>query len=252
MRAILLLICTLTACASKTTGPAAPTPANFSLVKIADVDPTIIQEIRYFGTHNFLGRKVKGYEAPNCLLTKEAASALALVQADLKPQGYSLKVYDCYRPQRAVNDFVEWAKDPKDQKTKAEFYPRVKKADVFMLGYVASKSGHSRGSTVDLTIVPVPVPKQSEYRDGQKLVDCAAKRNKRFADNTVDMGTGYDCFDLLAHTDAPKISPAAKKNRQLLKGAMEKRGFKNYDQEWWHYTLNNEPFPETYFDEEIK
>jgi len=252
MRALLLLTCILSACASKPPGSTTAAPGNFPLVKLSDVDATIIQEIRYFGSHNFLGRPVKGYSAAQCLLSKEAAAALASVQADLKTQGYSLKVYDCYRPQRAVNDFMAWAKDPKDQKTKAEFYPRVKKADVFMLGYVAEKSGHSRGSTVDLTIVPVPVPKQSEYRDGQKLVDCAAKRNKRFADNTVDMGTGYDCFDMLAHTAVEKITPEAKKNRQLLKTAMEKRNFKNYDQEWWHYTLNSEPFPDTYFDEEIK
>jgi len=246
------LIFWLTACASSSTNPSAPAGGEFPLVKVADVDATILHDIRYFGTHNFLGRKVNGYLAPQCWLTKEAASALALVQADLKEKKLSLKVYDCYRPQRAVNDFVAWAKDLKDQKTKAEFYPRVNKQDAFKLGYIAEKSGHSRGSTVDLTLVSLPAPKQSEYRDGQKLVDCTASRKKRFADNTVDMGTGYDCFDVLSHTAAEKTTADAKRNRQTLKAAMEKRGFKNYEQEWWHFTLASEPFPDTYFDEEVK
>ncbi len=131
---------------------AAEMPAGFVWLK--DVDPTIEQEIRYYGDHNFLGRPVAGYEAPECILTKQAAEALRAVQRELEGSRLSLKVYDCYRPQRAVDDFVAWSKDVADQTMKAEFYPRVDKARVFELGYIAEKSGHTRGSTVDLTIVP--------------------------------------------------------------------------------------------------
>ncbi len=223
-----------------------------SVRALTQYDTSIVQEIRYFGTHNFLGRRVAGYGAPECWLTEPAAKALKAVQEELKLKSLSLKVYDCYRPQRAVNDFVKWAKNVGDQKTKAEFYPRVDKRDAFKLGYIAEKSGHSRGSTVDLTIVPRPTPQQVEYKEGQKLIDCTASKDKRFPDNMIEMGTGYDCFDEMANTENQKISDEATKNRHLLKGLMEKHGFKNYGQEWWHYTLVSEPFPDTYFDEEIK
>lgn len=240
------LMAGLAACASN------PAANEKPFVSIQDVDPSIVVEARYFGDHNFIGRPIKGYLAGKCLLTKEAATALAAVQAELRPQKKSLKVYDCYRPQRAVNDFMEWSKDTADQKMKAEFYPRVDKKDAFKLGYIAEKSGHSRGSTVDLTIIPVPAPKQAEYKPGQKLVDCTASAKKRFKDNTLDMGTGYDCFDSMAATANEKIAVQAKKNRQLLKSVMEKHGFVNYGQEWWHYTLANEPHKDTYFDVEVQ
>jgi len=193
-----------------------------NLVDVKSVDPSIIVEARYAMAHNFIGRPIAGYHAEKCLLTAEAATALGKVQAELKAYGMSLRAYDCYRPQRAVNDFIAWAKDLGDQKMRREFYPRVDKARLFELGYIAEKSGHSRGSTIDLTI------------DG------------------LDMGTRYDYFDELAHTANPNIRPAARRNRLLLKSVMEKFGFRNYDKEWWHFTLANEPFPDTYFDVEVR
>jgi zinc D-Ala-D-Ala dipeptidase len=221
-----------------------------NLVEIRTVDPTIVVEARYATNHNFIGRPIAGYHAEKCFLTPEAANALKNVQTEVRQFGLSLKVYDCYRPQRAVNDFIAWAKDARDQKMKAEFYPRVDKRDAFRLGYIAEKSGHSRGSTVDLTLIPWPAPPEEHYRQGQHLVDCTSPR--RFGDNTLDMGTGYDCFDELAHTANPGVPPLARRNRLLLKSVMEKFGFKNYENEWWHFTLANEPYPNDYFDVEVR
>ncbi len=223
-----------------------------SFVYLQDIDSSIIQEMRYRGDHNFIGRPVMGYESPKCILTKETALALKAVQDELKNYSMSLKVYDCYRPQRAVNHFVEWAKDLNDDHMKKEFYPKVEKAHLFKDGYISEKSGHSRGSTVDLTLVPLPVPKQDDYRNGMKLVQCDSPVEKRFKDNSLDFGTGYDCFDPLSHTANPSIGSHQKRNRLLLKSIMEKNGFKNLDVEWWHYTLRNEPFPNTYFDFLVK
>jgi D-alanyl-D-alanine dipeptidase len=217
-------------------------------VDIKKVIPDVLMDIRYYGPHNFIGEKVDGYMAPKCLMTRQTAEALALVQKDLAPHSLSLKIYDCYRPQRAVNHFVRWAKEIDNTKTKKEFYPTVDKRNLFKDGYIDSKSGHSRGSTVDLTIVPLPAPKQPEYISGQKLAECYLPAAERFADNGIDMGTGFDCFHELSHTANNNISELQKNNRQLLKKLMEKYGFKNYDLEWWHYTLKNEPYPDTYFD----
>ncbi len=160
----------------------------------------------------------------------------------------TLKIYDCYRPQRAVDHFVRWAKEIDNSKTKKEFYPTVDKRNLFRDGYIDSKSGHSRGSTVDLTIVPLPTPTQEKYIPGQKLHECYLPAAKRFGDNSIDMGTGFDCFHELSHTANKSIDQQQKINRLLLKTLMEKHGFKNYDLEWWHYTLKNEPYPDTYFD----
>jgi len=217
-------------------------------VALSAVAPTIIQEMRYFGQHNFVGSRVDGYRQPVCILTRPAAEALRTVQAKLLRQGYTLKVYDCYRPQRAVDHFVRWAKDLADEKMKAEFYPNVAKDRLFAEGYIAEKSGHSRGSTMDLTIVELPPRPQRPYIPGEPQVSCFAPVGQRFPDNMVDMGTGFDCFDPLAHTDDPRITGVAKENRQLLKNTMAAAGFRNLAEEWWHYTLNNEPFPDTYFD----
>ena len=221
-------------------------PADF--VYLNSIDPSIIQEMRYAGYHNFLGRPIKGYHASTCILTRQAALALSRVQTELKKSGLSLKVYDCYRPQTAVNDFVASHMDLSDQRMKAEFYPRVSKKDFFTLGYVAEKSGHSRGSTIGLTIVPVPTPRQTAYHRGQKLYDCTLPYGKRFQDNSIEMGTGFDCFDVKAHADNRDISQVAYHNRSVLTVAMEGQGFVPYHYEWWHFTLKKEPFPNTYFD----
>ena len=220
-------------------------PIDF--VDIEKVIPSVILDIRYFGPHNFVGAKVDGYQAPKCLLTGEAAQALAKVQGELKEFSLSLKIYDCYRPQRAVDHFVRWAKDVGDVQTKGEFYPTVDKRHLFRDGYIASKSSHSRGSTVDLTIVPLPVPQQEAYRHGQPLYACFLPADKRFRDNSIDMGTGFDCFHELSHPENPQVGRQQKIHRLLLKSLMDKHGFKNYDQEWWHFTLRDEPYPKTFF-----
>jgi len=218
------------------------------IVDIQKVIPEILLDIRYYGPHNFLGEKVDGYMAPKCLLTRQAAECLAKVQKELGQFSLSLKIYDCYRPQRAVDHFVRWAKDIDNSKTKKEFYPTVDKRNLFIDGYIDSKSGHSRGSTVDLTIVPLPVSRQQDYIPGEKLSECYLPTAKRFGDNSIDMGTGFDCFHELSNTLNKNIANQQKINRLLLKTLMEKHGFRNYDKEWWHYTLNNEPYPNTYFD----
>lgn len=221
-------------------------PAGF--VDIQEVIPSVILDIRYNSDHNFVGTRVDGYEAPKCYITKPAAEALAGVQTELREFSLSLKIYDCYRPQRAVDHFVRWAKDIGDAKTKGEFYPTVDKRNLFRDGYIAQKSGHSRGSTVDLTIVPVPAPAQEKYTPGQPMKACFLPVQERFRDNGIDMGTGFDCFHELSHPGNLKAGQQQRINRLLLKTLMDKHGFKNYDQEWWHFTLRNEPYPDTYFD----
>jgi D-alanyl-D-alanine dipeptidase len=237
---MLILACPLSAFA------VSPAPAGF--VDLHDVIPSVVLDIRYYTAHNFVGERVDGYNAPKCIITKKAADALAGVQKELMDSGLSLKVYDCYRPQRAVSHFVRWAKDIGDTRTKKEFYPTVDKRDLFRDGYIAERSGHSRGSTIDLTIVPIPVPAQEGYIPGQTLHECWLPAEKRFKDNGIDMGTGFDCFHELSHTANREIGETQRINRLLLKTLMEKHGFVNYDREWWHYTLKGEPYPDTYFD----
>ncbi|MCO5967545.1 M15 family metallopeptidase [Actinoallomurus soli] len=242
--AALLAVTAAAPAAQARTEPKAPK----GFVALSDVDPTIIQEMRYPTKHNFVGRPIDGYRQPICILTRTAAQALHEVQQRLVRRGYSLKVYDCYRPQRAVNDFVAWAEDPKATQMKAEFYPRVDKSRLFADGYIAEKSGHSRGSTMDLTVVRLPARPTPPYRPGQRLVPCYAPKSERFPDNSIDMGTGFDCFDTLAHTLDPRVKGTQHANRLLLKHAMEAAGFVNLAEEWWHYTYQPEPFPNTYFD----
>jgi D-alanyl-D-alanine dipeptidase len=218
-----------------------------AFVDIREVIEDVVLDIRYCGEHNFLGTKVDGYLAPRCILTRPAAEALAAVQKELRPFSLSLKIYDCYRPQQAVDHFVRWAGDIKDTKTKKEFYPTVDKRNLFKEGYIAGRSGHSRGSTVDLTIVPIPTPVQPVYVPGQALAECTLPAGERFADNSIDMGTGFDCFDELSHTENPLLGLNQRIKRLLLKTLMEKHGFRNYDKEWWHFTLVNEPYSNTYF-----
>jgi D-alanyl-D-alanine dipeptidase len=210
--------------------------------------PSILLDMRYYGPHNFIGERIEGYNAPKCLLTKEAAATLAKVQKELVAQSLSLKVYDCYRPQRAVDHFVRWAQDMNDTKTKKEFYPTIKKRDLLRKGYIGTRSGHSKGSSVDLTIVPLPASEEPTYQPGDTLHECYLPAGKRFQDNGLDMGTGFDCFHERSHTTNRKTGEKHMRNRLLLKNIMEKHGFKSYAREWWHYTLRREPFPKTYFD----
>ncbi len=241
----------IVALAAAPTASAAPDPAMPpDFVAVRDVDPTILQDMRYATPHNFTGAPVDGYLAPTCILTRPAAEALARAQQQFVEQGYTLKVYDCYRPQRAVNEFVSWAADLADQRMKPEFYPRVDKSVLFDEGYIAERSGHSRGSTLDVTLVALPPAATPPYLPGQPLIDCAAPQAIRFPDNSIDMGTGFDCFDTLANTADPRITGDQAKNRLLLGEGLERQGFVNYDKEWWHFTFKpagREPYPDTYF-----
>ena len=212
------LALTLIACSHAPSGR----PEGF--VDTASVVPGLRVEMRYAGTHNFVGRRIDGYEAPVCILTGEAAEALARVQGDLAARGLGLKVYDCYRPRRAVAHFGRWAADLTDQSTKAEFYPNVDKSQLFTLGYIAERSGHSRGSTVDVTII-----------------DLASGAE-------IDMGSPFDLFDTRSWPTDESVSTAARANRMLLQGVMREHGFRSLREEWWHFTLDAEPHPETYFD----
>jgi zinc D-Ala-D-Ala dipeptidase len=200
-------------------------PAQF--VDAAAIVPGLIVEMRYAGAHNFVGRPIDGYEAPRCLLTQAAAEALAEVARDLASRGLVLKVFDCYRPVRAVMNFMRWARDLDDTAGKAEFYPDVDKRTLFQDGYISSRSGHSRGSTVDLTLARA---------DGREL----------------DMGTPFDFFSPRSWPSAVSVSGPAKANRALLAAAMRRRGFRPYAREWWHFTLRGEPFPASYFDFPIR
>jgi D-alanyl-D-alanine dipeptidase len=213
------------------------------------VDPSIIQEIRYHSDHNFVGRRIDGYPEGRCLLTQQAAEALKRVQAAATQKGYSLKVYDCFRPLRAGEDFKRWAKIPSDQAMKAEFFPDLTKEAVFSDGYVAGgRSAHSRGSTIDLTLVALPAPVQRPFVKGEPLTPCTAPAGQRFPDTSVDMGTGYDCFDSRSHTLDSRVTGPARQNRLLLRQLMSAGGFINNSNEWWHYRLQNEPHPSSYFD----
>jgi D-alanyl-D-alanine dipeptidase len=199
-------------------------PAGF--VYVDAVIPDIVLEIRYHSEDNFTGRHIKGYEQPAGILTEQAASALQLVAAELERFGLGLKIYDAYRPQRAVDDFVQWAKGPGGQRMKSRYYPHVDKTRLIEEGYIAERSGHSRGSTVDLTLVSLGPEGPQE----------------------LDMGTGWDYFGPESWPDSMTVMPVQRANRMLLRLLMEKHGFEPLQQEWWHFTLRDEPFPHKYFD----
>lgn len=224
-------------------------PQDF--VDVKQFIPEIQADIRYYSTHNFVGRRISGYEQPVCLLTKPAAMALKVAESQILSMGLTFKVYDCYRPQTAVNDFANWATQIKDTMMRTEFYPTVDKKNLFSDGYVAYQSGHSRGSTMDLTIVPLGsvIP---PYKPNLAQVSCTAPKQKRFRDNSLDFGTGFDCFSPVSHPDYQQLSPQMKANRLLLQTVMKQAGFKPLDTEWWHFTLVNEPYPNTYFDFPVK
>lgn len=196
-------------------------PDNFVYLKT--VIPTIQQDIRYFGNNNFVGRPIVGYKKPVCILTSAAAHALLKVQTALNRQNLGLLVFDCYRPQIAVDDFIQWSQNVNDQKMKNLFYPYIDKRNLFKLGYLARRSGHTRGSTVDLTIVDLT------------------------SNQIIDMGTSFDFLDPLSHPENRDITSEQFKNRMLLRTLMIKFGFIPLKTEWWHFTLKNEPYKNTYF-----
>jgi D-alanyl-D-alanine dipeptidase len=218
-------------------------------VYLRDIDPTIVQDIRYAGSHNFVGRPVQGYLAAECILSAPAADAIRSAQRVLADRKLSLIVWDCYRPRRAVDDFAQWSKDPAHTEAKAEFYPRTDKARLFPLGYLSRRSAHSRGSTVDLGIVPSAVA--SAPPPSPPFKACTSPKGERFEDGTIDLGTGYDCLDVLANTSNALVGAGARRNRQMLKSLMERAGFRPNGREWWHFELINEPFDREGFDFQV-
>lgn len=210
-------------------------------VHLRSVDETINHAIRYAGELNFTGKPVPGYEAAECVLTKDAANALKKAQSALGPQGLGLRVFDCYRPKRSVAAFVRWAERKDDrQDLRQRYYPHHSRKALFP-AYIARRSGHSRGSSVDLTLIDLSKPNSGDepLRDG-----CGPHRGGV----ELDMGTGFDCFDAASRTDAPALPGDARKNRMKLLQLMREHGFRNYTGEWWHFTFRDEPFPHTYFD----
>ena len=193
-------------------------------VLLSDVVPHIVQEIRYFSTYNFVGERVDGYEEPVALLTREAARALKTVSNEMMVKGYRLKVFDAYRPVMAVKHFLLWAIEDEDVRMKPYFYPDIDKQDAFEMGYIAKQSSHSRGSTIDLTLLDMKTGKE------------------------VDMGGPFDLFSEVSHPDYRGITDEQYANRMLLRAAMERNGFEPYACEWWHFSLKGEPFPDTWFD----
>ena len=201
---------------------AAMDPSGFVL--LSDYVPGIIQEIRYFSTYNFIGERIDGYEEPCALLTKEAARALKSVANEMAVRGLRLKVFDAYRPACAVKHFVLWGIEDQDIRMKPYFYPDLEKQELFIRGYIAKQSSHSRGSTVDLTLL--------DMKTGKEL----------------DMGSPFDFFGEISHPDYTGITQEQYANRMLLQRAMVRNGFKPIDCEWWHFTLSDEPYPNTYFE----
>ena len=197
-------------------------PSGFVL--LSDVIPSIVQEIRYFSTYNFVGDRIDGYEEPCAILTKEAARALKTVSNEMMVQGYRLKIFDTYRPACAVKHFVLWGIEDQDIRMKPYFYPELEKQELFLKGYVAKKSSHSRGSTVDLTLLDMATGKE------------------------LDMGSPFDLFSEKSHPDFRGISDEQYENRMILRNVMLRNGLAPIDCEWWHFTLKDEPYPDTYFD----
>ena len=223
MKKILLLtflFCSFLSCGNRLP----PEMDSSDFVNISEEIPDLILEIRYFSSYNFVGDRIDGYHAPIALMTKESAAALKNASDNLVAKGYRLKIFDAYRPQTAVNHFIRWAEDVDDVRMKEYFYPDVDKSLLFELEFICAKSSHSRGSTVDLTLL-----------DMQSGLE-------------VDMGGTFDWFGDLSYPDYPDISDAQKENRRILRDAMMDAGFKPFDTEWWHFTLEDEPFPDTYFD----
>ena len=207
------------------------------LVYLRDVDPSIAQDMRYATLNNFTGAVVPGYGAAECILTRDAAKALQQAQADLKGAGLSLKVYDCYRPKAAIQAFVDWAAKPKGDGDIPRFHPRLPRDKLFELGYIAAVSGHSRADTVDLTITPDPAPPTEAADPTKTYGECIEPASAREPDNSVDMGTGFDCFDPKANTASRESTAEQRKWRKTLVDAMTRRGFRNFDREWWHFTF---------------
>jgi D-alanyl-D-alanine dipeptidase len=208
--------------------PLSATSLPEGFVDVHEVSPSIQVQLAYFGSANFVGRPIDGYSSNRAILSRPAAEALAKVQEALKLMGLGLQIFDAYRPKRAVTHFYRWSQDPKDRQSKVDYYPDFSKKALFEQGYIARQSSHSRGSTVDLT-----------------LIDLAKGK-------PLDMGSAFDFFGPVSWYQSKRITPKQKANRKLLRDQLLKQGFKPYAKEWWHFTLKKEPFPRTYFDFEVR
>lgn len=209
-------------------------PVDF--VYLRDIDPTIRQDMRYAGHDNFTGSPLAGYSAGECILRRAVAEALKQVQAGLAARNLSLKVYDCYRPARAVRAMARWAQDGKPETTR-RFYPGLSKRELFARGYISHASAHSRGVAVDLTLVALKGEAPAPFNRASRYGPCTGPLAERAPDDSHDMGTGYDCFDAKSATRSPAVSAAQAASRQMLRAAMRQQGFVNYHREWWHYSL---------------
>ena len=206
-------------------------------VYLRDIDPSILHDIRYAGSNNFMGRPLAGYAAAECVVKREVGLALKRIQQALAPQNLSLKMLDCYRPVRAVHDMVVWARNGRETPAERRYNPAFSKADLFRLGYIASHSGHSTGAAVDLTLVDLKADNSARFDANKAYADCTADAGARAPEGSVDMGTGYDCSDVKAHTAAKSITPVQRRWRNTLLVVMAKQGFVNYSKEWWHFSL---------------
>ncbi|WP_395647135.1 M15 family metallopeptidase [Terricaulis sp.] len=220
MRFVLFVVALLASAASASAQDERPR----AFVDASTVVPGLVVDMRYAGSNNFVGRPIAGYEAPVCWLTRQAAARLAEAQAELRPFGLGLKVFDCYRPTRAVADFAAWARDLNDTARRAEYYPNVDKSQLFALGYIAERSGHSRGSTVDLTVIDLATGAE------------------------IDMGSPFDLFDTRSWPTDATVGSQQRTNRLMLQSVMRAHGFRPLQQEWWHFMLEREPYPNQYFD----
>lgn len=210
-------------------------PGGF--VFLREIDPSIIQDIRYAGSNNFVGRPLAGYGAAECVVKRDVGLALKRIQQELAPQKLSLKMFDCYRPARASRDMWQWAQNGRETPAERRYNPAISKTELFRLGYIATHSQHSTGAALDLTLVDLAADNSAAFDSAKTYADCTAPENARAPEGSVDMGTGYDCTDIKGHTNAPSITPAQRRWRNLLKASMAKQGFVNYSKEWWHFSL---------------
>jgi D-alanyl-D-alanine dipeptidase len=223
---------------------AAELPPGF--VYLRAVAPTIIQDMRYAGPDNFTGGRLPGYDAAECVVRLPVAEALKRVQEDLEPQGLSLKVYDCYRPLRAVRAMHAWVLEGRPPELARRFFPRLNKRELVSLGYIAERSNHSLGLAVDAGLVPLPHRAAAPFDSGALYGPCTAKAEARAPDDAIDMGTGYDCFDLKSHTASRDIPAESRRWRLHFAKLMAGHGFRNYAREWWHFDYVRAAAPEAF------
>ncbi|MBB4382764.1 D-Ala-D-Ala dipeptidase vanX. Metallo peptidase. MEROPS family M15D [Bradyrhizobium sp. Rc3b] len=229
------ILTVLLAAATISAAHAQSLPGGF--VYLREIDPDIIQDIRYATSNNFVGRPLAGYNAGECVVKREVGLRLKAVQQELAAQDLSLKMFDCYRPARASLDMVKWSQNGHESAAERRYNPKIPKTELFRLGYIASRSQHSTGAALDLTLVDLKADNSAKYDPSRAYADCTAPVEARAPEGSVDMGTGYDCTDAKGHTAAPAITSEQRIWRRRLVAAMGRQGFVNYSKEWWHFSL---------------